>query len=42
MNKLYAMILGQLIEGLKKKIQVRKYWEADIKNKPIVILKSIK
>ena len=38
MHKLYALILGQHTEGLKKKLQPRKYWEADTKNQPIGIL----
>ena len=34
--------LRKFIEWLKKFSQVRKYWEADIKNQPIGILKAIK
>ena len=42
MNKSYVLILGQCGEVLKNKLQARKYWETDINNKPIVILKEIK
>ena len=42
MNKAYELILGQWNEGLKKKLQAIKYWEADLKNQPIGILKAIK
>ena len=40
MNREYALLLKQLTEGLKNKLQVRKYWETDIKNQPIDILKA--
>ena len=42
MNKAYALILGQCAEGLKNILQTRKYWETDVKNQPIGILKAIK
>ena len=42
MNKAYVLILGQCGEVLKNKLQARKYWETDINNKPIGILKEIK
>ena len=42
MNKAYALILGQCAEGLKNILQTRKYWEKDVKNQPIGILKAIK
>ena len=42
MYKVYALILSQYTEVLKNKIQAIKYWETDIKNQPISILKAIK
>ena len=42
MHKAYALILGQFTEGIKSKLQARKYWEADIKNQKIGILKVIR
>ena len=42
MRKEYTLILGQCTEVLKKKIQLGKYWESDIKKQPISILKPIK
>ena len=30
MNKAYALVLGQYTEVLKKKLQAKQYWEADI------------
>ena len=38
----YALILVQCTEGLKNKLQVRKYWETHTKNQLIGILISIK
>ena len=42
MHKSYALIFRTKHRRFKKKVQVRKYWEADIKNQPIGILKPIK
>ena len=42
MNKAYALILGQCAEGLKNILQARKYWETDVKNQPIGIIKAMK
>ena len=42
MHNSYVLFLGKYMEGLKNKLQARKYWEADIKNQIVFILKEIK
>ena len=41
-HKTYALILGKFTEGLKNKLQARKYLETDINIQKISILKAIK
>ena len=41
-HKSYALVLGQCKEGLNNKLKAGKYWETDINNQPIGIIKAIK